>query len=73
MLPWRQSRSFEAILFLAALEESYCLLCALEYDLENGDVYMIQMSGYVSVPTNKEAETAGLQHQSRRAIIRQLH
>ena len=29
---------FEAIWFLAALEESYRVLCAPEYDLENGAV-----------------------------------
>lgn len=38
MPPWRRSGSFEAIWFLIALEERYCLLCALEYDVENGDV-----------------------------------
>lgn len=41
MPPWRQSGSFEAIWFLIPLEESKCLLCALEYDLENGDVMCV--------------------------------
>lgn len=29
---------FEAIWFLTALEESFCVLCAPEYGLENGAV-----------------------------------
>lgn len=36
-------------------------------------MYMVQTPGYLSVPTNKEAETAGLQHQCHRTIIWQLH
>ena len=61
-----QSGSFEAIWFLIALEENYCLSHALEYGLENGDVMCVwSRCLLISLLLQKEeVETAGLQYQS---------
>lgn len=74
MPPRRQRGSFEAIWFLVALEESYCLLSALEYGLGDGDVMCAWPAARVSPCSHKPGTgRAGVQPHSHEDVAAAQH